>query len=53
MPTLSKEQLADIELDYNDLFDQLEAAQARIVELEADNEALKEALNRVRKERDG
>ena len=53
MPTLSKEQLADIELDYNDLFDQLEVAQARILELEADNSTLKEAVNRLRKERDG
>ena len=46
MPILTKEQIIEIELEIADLIEENE-------QLREENAALKEALNRVRKERDG
>ena len=46
MPTLSQEQIDDIEIEMTDLVEENK-------ELRLENVALKEALSRVRKERDG
>ena len=46
MPHLSQEQIDDIEVEMADLAEENK-------ELRLENVALKEALNRVRKERDG
>jgi regulator of replication initiation timing len=46
MPILSKEQIVEIELEMAELIEENE-------QLRKENIALKEALNRMRKERDG
>ena len=46
MPTLTQEQLTEIEIEIADLLEEVEA-------LRIENASLKEALLRVRKERDG
>ena len=46
MPTLSQDQINDIEEEIADLIEEAER-------LRIENASLKEALNRVRKERDG
>ena len=46
MPTLSQEQLTEIEIEMSELVEENE-------ELRKENASLKEALLRVRKERDG
>ena len=60
MPTISKDQVVEMELTLTDLIEQLEARDREVLDLhelvdERDVEiaGLREALNRVRKERDG
>jgi len=53
MPTIPNEQIVEMELTLRDLLDQLADANQKFLELEDANSGLLEALNRVRKERDG
>ena len=53
MPTLTQEQLTDIEIEMSEMSELISDQYEIIEELETKNAALEAALLRVRKERDG